>query len=228
MSIDAVFFDAGFTLVFPDPSLTLAPLASRNIHLTQEQLFAAERHAKHQLDESHSHGDFGVDARYWQTFYAHLLEHIGVPHEAALLDALAASTRQGTNWRTVYPGTHEALKNLRTRYRLAVISNSDGTVAQLLDELDLGRYFESVTDSHLCGCEKPDPRIFHAALDTLGVRPEQSIYIGDLYSVDYVGARAVGMQALLMDPAGVYADTRYPRITSLAEVETYLQHLGTQ
>ena len=226
MPIEAIFFDAGFTLVFPDPSLTLAPLASRNIRLTQEQLFAAERHAKHRLDESHSHGDFGVDAHYWQTFYAHLLEHIGVPHDAALLDALAASTRKGTNWRTVRPGTHEALQDLRTRYRLAVISNSDGTVGQLLDEVALGQYFESVTDSHVCGCEKPDPRIFHAALDTLGVRPEQSIYVGDLYSVDYVGARAVGMRALLMDAAGVYETTDYPRVTSLEGVAAYLKLHG--
>src|SRR3954471_22585977 len=184
MSIEAVFFDAGFTLVFPDTALTLAPLASRNLPLTQEHLFAAERHAKHELDESHSHGDFGVDARYWQTFYAHLLENLGVPHDAALLDALAASTRKGTNWRTVRPGTHETLQDLRTRYRLAVISNSDGSVGRLLDELDLGQYFESVTDSHVCGCEKPDPRIFQVALETLGLRPEQAIYIGDLYSVD--------------------------------------------
>ena len=45
MSIDAIFFDAGFTLVFPDTALTLAPLASLHLPLTQEHLFAAERHA---------------------------------------------------------------------------------------------------------------------------------------------------------------------------------------
>jgi HAD superfamily hydrolase (TIGR01549 family) len=223
MAIEAIFFDAGFTLVLPSLPLTLAPLAGFDVHPTQEQLFAAERHAKHRLDEGHSHGNFGVDAQYWQTFYAHLLEQLGVAHDPALLDALAASTRRGINWRTVRPGTQEALQSLRPRYRLGVISNSDGTIGKLLDELDLGHYFESVTDSHLCGCEKPKPRIFLAALRSLDVAAERSIYIGDVYSVDFLGARGVGMEALLMDAAGVYAETAYPRVTSLDEIGSYLE-----
>lgn len=225
MNIDAVFFDAGFTLVFPDLDLTLAPLKAINARPTQEQMFAAERHAKHALDAAHSHGDFGVDAHYWQTYYARLLHDMSIPHDLALLDALAAATRRGVNWRSVRPRTNEVLADLRSRYRLGVISNSDGTISQLLDELDLGQYFVSVTDSKICGCEKPGPRIFHSALQSLGALAHRSIYVGDLYSVDFVGARAVGMQALLMDAAGVYANTSYPRIGSLPELIPYLRNL---
>ena len=226
MAIEAIFFDAGFTLVYPDLSLTLAPLSAYRVHPTQEQLFSAERDAKHKLDAGHSHGDFGVDAHYWQTFYSHLLQEMRIPPDEALLDALAAATRRGTNWRTVRPGTGEVLANLRARYRLGVISNSDGSIAQLLRELDLGQYFESITDSHICGCEKPDPRIFHSALQSLDVAADHAIYIGDLYSVDFVGARGVGMAALLMDAAGVYAGTDYPRVTALDQVEPHLQRLA--
>lgn len=222
MKIDALFFDAGFTLVFPDLELTLAPLKAVDAHPTQEQLFAAERHAKHALDAAHLHGDFEVDAHYWQTYYARLLEDMNIAHDPALLDALAAATRRGINWRTVRPGTADVLADLQSRYRLGVISNSDGSIAQLLEELGLGHYFESVIDSRICGCEKPDPRIFRTALQSLGTAPEASVYIGDLYSVDYVGARAVGMQALLMDAAGVYAGTSYPRVESLAEIGPHL------
>ncbi len=227
MKIDAIFFDAGFTLVFPDFDLTLAPLKALDIHPTQEQLFAAERHAKHALDAAHSHGDFGVDAHYWQTYHARLLEEMKIPHDPALLDALATATRRGTNWRTVRPGTSEVLTDLQSRYRLGVISNSDGSIGKLLAELGLGRYFASVTDSHICGCEKPDPRIFQAALESLSVTAERSIYVGDVYSVDFVGARNAGMKALLMDAAGVYAGTDYPRVASLHEVEPYLQRLAS-
>lgn len=227
MAIEAIFFDAGFTLVFPDLSLTLAPLAARNVLPSQEQLFVAERHAKHHLDEAHSHGDFGVDAKYWQTFYSRLLSDMQIPFDTALLDALAASTRRGSNWRTVRPGTAEALAGLKRRYRLGVISNSDGTVGQLLDTLGLGQYFESVTDSSVCGCEKPGAQIFHTALQTIGVRPEQAAYVGDVYSVDYVGARAVGMSALLFDAAGVYAGTSYPRVSSMDEVSAAIAGLST-
>ena len=225
MKIDAIFFDAGSTLVFPDFDLTLAPLKALDVHPTEEQLFAAERHARHALDAAHSHGDFGVDARYWQTYYARLLGETKIPHDSALLDALAGATRRGTNWRTVRPGTTKVLRELQSRYRLGVISNSDGTVGKLLDEVGLGQYFASVTDSHICGCEKPAPRIFQAALESLGAAAERSIYVGDLYSVDFVGARSAGMQALLMDAAGVYAGTDYPRVASLDEIHPYLQRL---
>src|SRR3954465_11727548 len=150
MPIEAIFFDAGFTLVFPDPSLTLAPLRRLGVSPTQAQLFDAERHAKHLLDEAHSHGNFSVDARYWQTYYARLMGLMNLVAESSLLDELAASTRRGSNWRTARPGTLEVLQKLRKRYRLAVISNSDGSVAQLLAELGLAHCFESVTDSHIC------------------------------------------------------------------------------
>lgn len=228
MKLEAVFFDAGFTLVFPDLDLTLAPLKAANVHPTQEQLFAAERHAKHSLDAAHSHGDFGVDAHYWQTYYAHLLDQMHIAHDPALLDALAATTRRGVHWRSVRPGTSVVLTDLRLRYRLGVISNSDGSVEQLLDDLGLGQFFASVTDSTLCGCEKPDSRIFQTALHSLGVAPEHAIYIGDLYSIDYLGARAVGMQALLMDAAGVYAGTEHPRVSSLGEIGPYLRALESR
>jgi putative hydrolase of the HAD superfamily len=46
--------------------------------------------------------------------------------------------------------------------------------------------------------EKPDPRIFRAALDALGVAPEEALYVGDLYEVDVVGARAAGISAVLL------------------------------
>ena len=225
MAIEAIFFDAGFTLVYPTASLTLAPLVAFDVHPSREQLFAAERHAKRQLDEGHSHGEFGVDAHYWQTFYAHLLASLGVRGDTDLLDALAASTRRGLNWRTVRPGTEEVLERLRSRYRMGVISNSDGTVGTLLAELGLHRYFDSVTDSHICGCEKPDPRIFQAALQSLDLAADRALYIGDLYSVDFLGARAAGMSAVLMDEAGVYAENDYPRITSIEQVESYLRNL---
>jgi putative hydrolase of the HAD superfamily len=224
MAIEAVFFDAGGTLVFPDLRLTLASLHLRNIQPSQEQLFAAERVAKLKLDEARAHGVTGVDARYWQLFYDNLLGQLGI-NDPSLRDELVLATRTGTNWRTVRPRTREILQSLHSRYRIGLISNSDGSIGRLMEELGLGNCFDSVTDSHHCGCEKPDPRIFRAATNSLGVMPERSLYVGDIYSVDIVGARGAGMSALLMDVAGVYVGSNYPRITSLDQIEAYLAHL---
>jgi FMN phosphatase YigB (HAD superfamily) len=53
-------------------------------------------------------------------------------------------------------------------------------------------------------------------------RAEESLYVGDVYSVDYVGARNVGMQAVLFDVAGAYRDRELPRVESLAQLEAWL------
>lgn len=221
MNLETIFFDAGGTLVFPDPRLTLAPLDEIKRPPAQEQLYAAEREAKRQLDDARAHGSAGVDARYWQLFYDHLLQDLGLD-DTSLRDRLVAATRAGINWRMVRPGTRACLQRLRERHRLGVISNSDGSIRRLLEEVGLGDCFDSVVDSHHCGAEKPDARIFRAALDSLHSTPALSLYVGDIYSVDFAGARAAGLHAVLMDVAGVYAGSKLPRVTSLAELEAWI------
>jgi putative hydrolase of the HAD superfamily len=89
--------------------------------------------------------------------------------------------------------------------------------------LKLDGCFASFTDSRHCGFEKPDRRIFECALAELGATPEESLYVGDIYSIDFVGAQAAGMGAVLIDVAGAYRDTAHPRVESLAELETRLE-----
>ena len=73
------------------------------------------------------------------------------------------------------------------------------------------------------GFQKPHPEIFRAALRSLDVPAEESVYVGDVYSIDYVGAKAVGMQAVVMDPFGTYAQNGVPRVTKLQELVALLQ-----
>jgi putative hydrolase of the HAD superfamily len=102
-------------------------------------------------------------------------------------------------WSRTAPGTLDALDRLRAAgLRLAVVSNSDGRVEEALEAAGLRDRFEVVLDSALVGVEKPDPAIFRAALAALGVAPAEALYVGDLYEVDVVGARAAGMQAALL------------------------------
>jgi FMN phosphatase YigB (HAD superfamily) len=53
--------------------------------------------------------------------------------------------------------------------------------------------------------------------------PADCLYVGDVYSVDYVGARNAGMQAVLFDVAGAYRDRKFPRVESLVELEGWLK-----
>lgn len=222
VSLTTIFFDAGGTLVYPDIALTEWALASRGIFPADDQRYAAEREAKRQLDEARAEHQ-SVDAQYWDIYYFRLFHELGMAEDAELRAALVAATRKGTNWRQVRPDTREVLARLKRRYRIGLISNSDGSVRRLFELLGLDDCFDSFTDSHLCGCEKPDPRIFECAMASLGAMPQQSLYVGDIYSIDFLGAQGVGMGAVLMDLAGAYRDTPYPRVESLAEFESRLE-----
>ena len=86
---------------------------------------------------------------------------------------------------------------------------------------------EFVIDSHFVGIEKPDPRIFALALERLGVAPERALYVGDIRSVDAAGARAAGMQFVLIDPFGDYAPEGMPRIRTIAALPEYVSRAFT-
>jgi HAD superfamily hydrolase (TIGR01509 family) len=102
-------------------------------------------------------------------------------------------------WCRTMPGTAESLDRLRAAgFRLAVVSNSDGRVEEALAAAGIRDRFDVILDSALVGVEKPDPAIFRAALTALGVAPEEALYVGDLYEVDVVGARAAGIEAVLL------------------------------
>ena len=58
-----------------------------------------------------------------------------------------------------------------------------------------------IVDSRVAGVEKPDPRIFHIALEQLDVAPGDALYVGDVYEVDVVGARNAGLAAALVGAA---------------------------
>jgi len=221
VAITAIFFDAGNTLVFPALERTLAPLAARGILPTRHQLHASERFAKHNLDGARlaAGAAHSIDAKYWEEYYSHLLNQLKVS-DATLGGALVANSRISANWSRVLPGTVEVLDRLATRFRLGIISNSDGRIEESLRNAGLAEHFETFTDSSNVGHEKPHPAIFAAAVKALGVSAAESIYVGDIYSVDYLGAKAAGMEAILMDVCGVYRDRELPRIESLAELES--------
>lgn len=102
-------------------------------------------------------------------------------------------------WCRTMPGTGEALDRLRAAgLRLGVVSNSDGRVEEALRAAGIDDRFDVILDSALVGVEKPDPAIFRAALAALDVGPEEALYVGDLYDVDVVGARAAGIEAVLL------------------------------
>jgi putative hydrolase of the HAD superfamily len=215
-----IFFDVGNTLLFPNRARILAPLAAEK-HPSLETWQALERRTKHEFDAGQISGK--VDHGFWWSFHTYLLEATN-SFAPELREKLVENTRQSANWDQIVPGTIEVLQRIGREYAIAVISNSDGKIHQVLERCGICNCFASITDSGNVGREKPHPEIFAAALREMKAGPEESLYVGDIYSIDYVGARNAGMQAVLLDVSGTYRDHGIPRVESLAKLEEWLRN----
>jgi HAD superfamily hydrolase (TIGR01509 family) len=214
-----IFFDVGNTLLFPNRQEILSPL-SVNLQPTLSQWQALERKTKNEFDRGMQGGR--IDHSFWWTFHTYLLQEANAFNEE-LREQLVKKTQFSANWDQILPGTRESLERIGARHGIAVISNADGKVEAVLRRCGIFDCFQSVTDSGIMGEEKPNPAIFHAALAQMKAQPAESLYVGDVYSVDYVGARNAGMDAILFDVAGTYRDRNLPRVESLEELEIWLK-----
>ena len=106
---------------------------------------------------------------------------------------------------------------------MGIISNIDQDIKPLCSELGLDAYITQVVTSKDVTSEKPHPPIFLAALNGAGVKAAESVYVGDQYSCDVVGARGVGMKPVLVDRYDLFPEVNdCPRIKSLAELVNHL------
>jgi HAD superfamily hydrolase (TIGR01509 family) len=213
-----IFFDVGNTLLFPNRAKLLAPIAVDK-RPTLNAWQALERRTKGEFDDELVRGK--IDHGFWWTFHTHLLNELGAFNED-LRDTLVQNTQNSANWDQILPGTREALERIRQQYAIAVISNSDGRISTVLGRCGICDCFASITDSGNVGHEKPHPAIFAAALREMKADPADSLYVGDVYSIDYIGARKAGMDAVLFDVSGAYRGREMPRVESLAELESWL------
>lgn len=216
----ALFFDVGNTLLFPNRKQMLRALHQRRVFPSEELLQAVERRTKREFD-SLLENNSRVDHGFWHIFYSHLLDELRISDDSICAD-LVGCTRVSANWCEIRPGTREALERLGQHYRMGVISNADGKIAEVLARCGIADVFESITDSGIVGQEKPNPEIFDVALRSLGVSAAESLYIGDVYSVDYHGAARAGMQAVIFDVCGAYKQSQWPRVESLDQLHSLL------
>jgi putative hydrolase of the HAD superfamily len=220
----AVLLDAGGVFVLPDPDRILGAFVRAECSVSREVLAdahyrAAVRFGTH-LDVEANWSDAWLD--YLQTYVA----ECGVPpdwREEAHVH-IDSEFADAALWVEPIPDSREGLQALAgTGVRLGIVSNADGMMAQRLAQLELcqvgpgiGVEIECVVDSGNVGVMKPDPRIFEAAVDLLGLRAEQVWYVGDMPAIDVVGARRAGIRPFLMDPLGLHLDADYERVPSLA------------
>ncbi len=225
----AILFDAGNTLVWLDHPFLVQLLAEAGITASEYDILSAEYEAKLVLDEMVRSGTACDDRKRGEVYFAEIFRTLGVEdaHFPPFAERIFARHAERNLWSRVRENTIETLEELRRMgYRLGVISNADGRVEALLESLGLRPHFEFVIDSGLVGVEKPDPRIFHMGLERMGVEAHEAAYVGDIYEIDVVGARNVGMHTFLIDPLGRFAEEHGDRIRGIHELPERLGRAG--
>jgi putative hydrolase of the HAD superfamily len=126
-------------------------------------------------------------------------------------DALLAAVRF-----RAYPEVPAALERLRAGgARLAVVSNWDVSLHDVLERTELRARVDAVVISAEVGAAKPDPAIFRTALERLGANAGDAIHVGDSLEHDIVGARAAGVEAVFVARNGAQAPDGVRVVASL-------------
>jgi putative hydrolase of the HAD superfamily len=93
----------------------------------------------------------------------------------------------------LYPEVADVLPALHDRFTLAVISNFDGRLRMILEHLGVSKFFSHIFLSSELGADKPDPEIYRRALEVVGLRPNDTLHVGDDPERDWNGASAAGL-----------------------------------
>jgi putative hydrolase of the HAD superfamily len=153
-----------------------------------------------------------------------VLARVGVP-ESAMDDVCAARQTFVRGCLTPRDGAVETLRTLRERgYRVGLITVCTEDVETLWPESELAGLFDAEVFSSRLGVSKPDPRIYLACCEELGVEPHEAVFVGDGANDELAGAQRVGMSAVLIHKPGqdpVWPEVREwdgPRVTSIPDV----------
>lgn len=224
----AVLLDAGGVLLHPDWSRVQGLVRPLGVVVDPAQLAHAELIVVRELD---TESGVQTDNRRWIRFMRRVLE-LGEARGGDL-DAAVSVLRQEHDrrnlWSRVPPEVPAALSALRSLgLRLGVVSNANGSVRKELRRVGLLPQFDVVVDSHEEGIEKPNPEIFRRALARIGQPSHETVFVGDVFHIDVVGARRAGLHPVLLDRAGLSADRGVSRISRLDELPVVLaEGLGT-
>ncbi|MFP4013113.1 MAG: HAD-IA family hydrolase [Chitinispirillaceae bacterium] len=223
----AVFFDAAGTLFHPYPSVgdIYASIAAKHGMKVEVQNVGKafyEEHSKRERDNPlEASGGVEDEKRWWKELVEVIFSKLcGLNDFDAFFEELFSYFTTAQAWR-VYPDVRPTLEELGNRNIVTgVIANWDSRLFSVCRNLDLEKYFQFIFASSVAGSAKPSAEIFNQAVRRSEIALEQSIHVGDSVENDFKGARAAGMDVLIIDRKGT-VDRKYasvPTIRSLEEV----------
>jgi putative hydrolase of the HAD superfamily len=224
--IEIVFFDAGETLLHPDPSfheLFVDVCARKGYEVDVEKVLATQqRLAPHLVELAEETGiaapslDADDSLTFWSHLYRRLLNELGIEDESLVSDMY--DTFSSTSSYRLFDDVLPTLERLTEMgYRLGLISNFEEWLEEMLVELEVGHLFDVSIISGTEGMEKPDPEIYRRALAKAGVNASAAVHVGDSPANDITPAADVGIAAVLLDRYNRYPEVDL-RVRSLQDL----------
>jgi len=230
--IKAVFFDFDGTLRIPTPGPTdafveyarslnidISPAVEKRVKLWAHRYWGQEHLVKKDIKR------FDTDD-FWINYSKLLLQKVDVSID------LMKRARLIREWFdqeykpevNLVGGCQQTLTKLREMgFVLGVISNRPDPLHEELTVLGLDGYFDINLTAGEVGFWKPNPKIFHYAIDQfVDLQAAECIYVGDNYHADYLGAKAAGLTPILYDPENLYDHSNHQRIRQMSELNQVL------
>lgn len=216
-----MLFDLGLTLIKTAsfPEIYRRILARFGVTASLDDIARAQNATENEFDIATY--DESRRKEFWIDYNASLLEKLGIEERRLFLAAQIDELWWECSHVQVYPDVEPTLSRLRAKgLKLGLVSNGfKRDLDYILGELGLEKWFDMVVCIDSCNCAKPDKEIFLYALDKLGVKPSEALFVGDSVVHDYEGALNVGVKPMLIDREGKLP-SRYDKIASLTELLT--------
>ncbi len=215
MTIKAVLFDAGGTLLKPHPSVgrVYSEIAAKHrVYMEDDDVEKKFRAAW----KKHKAAGNKMDKEWWRAVVMDVFEGEVFKDADAFFDGLYSAFAEPSRWR-IFPDVVPTLTELRNRgITLAIASNWDDRLPKLLRELALSPYFDNQFISSFVGHVKPEAAFFNHALKMMGLEAGDVVHVGDDAVEDLSGAAGVGIKAVLLDRNA--KESRGDTINTLADL----------
>jgi 2-haloalkanoic acid dehalogenase type II len=225
----AVLFDLGDTLVKTwIPEVTYQKvLASLGINKSVEEIKEALSKTEHEFKESNYRSMYGKASyiEYWKKWDSLVLKNLNIFDECFAEETLKRWWDYADC--VTYPDTRETLARLKQMgLKLGLVSTAyEEDITAIFEKANLKKgFFDIIIGANTIKREKPHPDVFKYALKKLKVKPEETLFVGDHIDNDYKGARAVGIDALLIQRENRSLDNTsdFKRISSLEEIYKFM------
>ncbi len=199
-----LLFDAGGTLIFPKFDWISSLISKKGIRISIFEIFKKFSQVYYKIDKALKEKRTPYDGfdlvKEW-------LSSLNLPKSILnelVLKIIEEDEKNGL-WTYTFDKVKGAVEILKKNgYRMSVISNSDGRVEKMLEAVGLRKYFDKVYDSYLVGISKPDKGIFELALKELSLKPQDALFVGDMFYIDVLGANSCDIPAVHLDPFNYY------------------------